>query len=77
MEDMEHQAGHVFEPARCARLRSPGRRRRLPPFKILRRLAVLDYHKRRTSHGPPLSHRVALSRLLKWLREVAKKKETK
>lgn len=43
-----------------------GLRRRMGPES---RLAVLDYHKRRTKHGPPLSHRVSLSRLRGWLRE--------
>lgn len=33
------------------------------------RLAVLEFHKRRTAHGPPLSHRLALSRMRSGLRE--------
>lgn len=43
-----------------------GLRRRMGPES---RLAVLDYHKRRTKHGPAVSQRVSLSRLRSWLRE--------
>ncbi|MBN2199476.1 MAG: methyltransferase domain-containing protein [Candidatus Aminicenantes bacterium] len=43
-----------------------GLRRRMGPES---RLAVLDYHRRRTKHGPPLFQRVSLSRLRGWLQE--------
>lgn len=37
---MKEKNGRKFDPARRARLVSPGRRRRLPPFKTLRRLGL-------------------------------------